>query len=195
VAIPILGLLLNGFDKKSIESLVEIKFESKGTNYNVVDFIDFAAIIVAIRCFRDNEIDNFSALIIPGFITFICMLILLFTTHGKVVSQNKKINKFLIHLYLITFIFLYSYGATYSINCTYDYSTPIIFNTEIVDKYTSIHKRRISYYIKVAPWGHHLDRESISISSSEYDNMNIGDTVEIDMKEGLLGIPWFYVRK
>jgi hypothetical protein len=46
VFIPILGLALNGFDKKSVESLVEIKFDKGKASYDVVDFIDIAALAI-----------------------------------------------------------------------------------------------------------------------------------------------------
>jgi hypothetical protein len=133
-------------------------------------------------------------LIIPGTITFISIITLLFSTHKGVVSKNKKISSTYIYLHLIFFIFIYSYGATCSINCAFDCSSPEVFKTKIVDKHISRGKHT-SYFIKVAPWGHHLDRESIRVSRNEYESFEIESTVEIDLKDGLLGIPWFYVRK
>ena len=56
-------------------------------------------------------------------------------------------------------------------------------------------RNRKTYYIEVAPWGHHYDKEEISISKDHYQDLEIGDTVKIDLKEGLFNIPWFYVER
>ena len=54
-------------------------------------------------------------------------------------------------------------------------------------------KGRRTYYVKVKPWGHHYDAESITVSSEEYEQYQINDKVEVEYKEGLLGIPWYYL--
>ncbi|MBL7937386.1 MAG: hypothetical protein JNM51_16390, partial [Bacteroidia bacterium] len=51
-----------------------------------------------------------------------------------------------------------------------------------------------TYYLKVTPWGHHYDKESITVSSEQYNNSSIGSSVKIDLKEGLFNIPWYYIE-
>jgi hypothetical protein len=50
------------------------------------------------------------------------------------------------------------------------------------------------YYVKVTPWGHHYDKEEISIPKSQYDEIQIGQTLNIDLKQGLFKIPWYYIE-
>jgi hypothetical protein len=45
------------------------------------------------------------------------------------------------------------------------------------------------------PWGHHYDKEEIKVSSEHYDEIVIGQTVNIDLKEGLFNIPWYYIER
>jgi hypothetical protein len=87
-----------------------------------------------------------------------------------------------------------SHGAVYGVNCVFDRSEPAVFPTEVIGR--SEHRGRKgsrSYYVHVAPWGHHRDTESIRVSASEYAAVQEGDSVDIDLKKGLLGIPWYYM--
>ena len=192
---PILGLLLNGLTgRPSISSLVEISKDDNGNDkYDVADFIDFAAWIILLRVVLDYEFESFYSLIIPGTITFAIMLIILFTTH-KLIDNTTK-SKTWIYLSLIFNVFIYSYSATYGANCVYDKSEPQVYDAEVVDK--RVHKGskgRRSYYVKVTPWGHHYDKEEISVSSDQFDDIQIGQTIKIDLKKGLFNIPWYYIE-
>lgn len=192
--IPIVGLILNGFTgRPSISSLVEISKNSDGSDkYDVADFIDFAALIILIRVLIDFTFESLYSLIIPGTITFIIMLILLFATH-KIIEKTTK-SRAWIYTSLIFNIFLYSYSAAYGLNCVFDNSEPQVFEAKVIDKTISKGRRHTTYYIKVTPWGHHYDPEEISVSSSHWENIEIGQTVNIDLKKGLLNIPWYYVE-
>lgn len=192
---PILGLLLNGLTgRPSISSLVEISKDDNGNDkYDVADFIDFAAWIILLRVVLDYEFESFYSLIIPGTITFAIMLIILFTTH-KLIDNTTK-SKTWIYLSLIFNVFIYSYSATYGANCVYDKSEQQVYDAEVVDKREhNGSKGRRSYYVKVTPWGHHYDKEEISVSSDQFDDIQIGQTIKIDLKKGLFNIPWYYIE-
>lgn len=192
--IPILGLILNGLNgRPSIASLVEITKDDDGSDkYDVADFIDFAALILFLRVLIDFEFESLYSLIIPGAITFIVMLILLFTTH-RLIDQTPK-SKTWIYTSLVFNIFLYSYSATYGVNCVYDDSEPQVYDARVIDKTISRGRRHTTYYIKVTPWGHHYDPEKISVPVSQYNKIQIGQTVKIDLKKGLFNISWYYIE-
>lgn len=195
LCMPIIGLLLNGITgRPSIASLVEISKDDDGSDkYDVADFIDFTAWIILIRVLIDYEFESFYSMIIPGTIAFTIMLVILFTTHKLI--ENTYRSKTWIYLSLIFNIFLYSFAGTYGANCVYDNSKPTVYNAEAIDK--RIHrsrKGRKSYYVKVTPWGHHYDNEEISVSSEQYDEIQVGQTVKIDFKKGLFNIPWYYIE-
>jgi hypothetical protein len=196
LAMPILGLLLNGLTgRPSISSLVEISNDDDGSDkYDVADFIDFAAWIILLRVYLDYEFESFYSMIIPGTIAFAIMLIILFATH-KLIDNTIK-SKTWIYLSLIFNVILYSYAGTYGANCVYDNSEPKVYKAEVVGK--RVRKRtkgRRTYYVKVTPWGHHYDKEEIKVSSEHYDEIVIGQTVNIDLKEGLFNIPWYYIER
>ena len=195
LCMPVLGLILNGITgRPSIASLVEISKDDDGSDQSAVaDFIDIAAWIILLRVLLDYEFESFYSMIIPGTIAFAIMLVILFATH-KVIDSTTK-SKTWIYLSLIFNVFLYSYAGTYGANCVYDKSEPQVYETEVVDKRISRGSRgRKTYYSKVNPWGHHYDKEEISVASSQYDEIQIGQTVKIDLKEGLFNIPWYYIE-
>ena len=194
LCIPLLGFLLNGLTgRPSISSLVEIKKDDDGSDkYDVADFIDFAAWIILLRVLLDYEFESFYSIIIPGTIAFIIMLLILFSTHKRI--DNTAKSKTWIYSSLIFNIFLYSYAGTYGANCVYDKSVPTVYNAKVVDKRISKGRRHTTYYVEVTPWGHHYDKEEISVPSSQYDEIQIGQTVKIDLKKGLFNIPWYYIE-
>ncbi|MBS7786177.1 hypothetical protein KIH23_02615 [Flavobacterium sp. CYK-55] len=192
--IPILGLILNGLNgKPSIASLVEINTNEDGDDkYDVADFIDFAAIVIFIRVLKDYEFEDFYSLMIPGMIGFIIMIIIVVATH-KIIVDNGK-SKLWIYGSLTFNIFLYSYSATYGINCTYDYSKPQVYEAQILEKRISKSRKNTSYYVRVTPWGHHYDSEEISVAPSQYQALQTGQTVKIDLKKGVFNIPWYEIE-
>ncbi len=194
LAIPIIGLLLNGLHKPSIATLVEISSDKDGDDkYDVADFIDVAAWIILLRTLLDYEFESVYSMIIPGTLACVIVLTILFVTH-KLIEQSNR-NKWWIYCSLIFQISLYSYAGTYAANCTYDYSEPKVYNAKIVSKRISTGSQgRKTYYLKVTPWGHHYDEEEISVAESQYNEMQTGQTIKIDLKKGLFNIPWYYIE-
>jgi hypothetical protein len=193
--IPVLGIFLNGLHKPSMASLVEISADKDGNDkYDVADFIDVAAWVILIRVLVDYEFESFYSMIIPGSIACAIILTILFITHKLI--KNSTRNKWWIYISLIFNVSLYSYAGTYAANCTYDYSAPVVYKTEVLDKRINRgSKGRRTYFIKVAPWGHHYDKEEIKVGSTQFAEINTGDTVSIDLKKGLFNIPWYFIER
>jgi hypothetical protein len=194
LAIPLLGLVLNGLHRPSMATLVDVSVDKDGDDkYDVADFIDVAAWIILLRVLIDFEFESIYSMIIPGSLACAIVLAILFVTH-KLITNSKR-NKWWIYTSLIFNVSLYSYAGTYAANCAYDYSTPTAYKTEVLNKRISTgSKGRKTYYLKVAPWGHHLDKEEISVPKAQYDDLQIGDAITIDLKQGLFNIPWYYVN-
>jgi len=194
LAIPIIGLFLNGLHRPSMATLVEISADKNGEDkYDVADFIDIAAWVILMRVWLDYEFESVYSMIIPGTIACTIILTILFLTH-KLISNSTR-NKWWIYTSLIFNVSLYSYAGTYAANCSYDFSEPTVYDTKVLEKRE--HKGRRgprTYYVKVAPWGHHLDKEEISVTSVQYTELAIGDKIKIDLKKGLFNIPWYYIE-
>lgn len=195
LCMPILGLLLNGFTgRPSIASLVEISKDEHGRDeYDVADFIDFPAWAILIRVVIDYEFESFYSMLLPVGIAFVLLLLILFATH-RIIESSRK-SKVWIYFSLIGNVLVYSFAGTYGLNCIYDDSEPIVYDAEVVEKRISVSRKGSKrYLVKVTPWGHHYDREEISVAEEQYEEIIIGETVLIDYKEGLFNIPWYYIE-
>lgn len=192
--IPILGLYLNGLHKPSIASLVEIGIDKNGEDeYDVADFIDIAAWAILFRVVIDYDIESFYSLLIPFSVASVLLLGFLFYTHELIEKSNK--DRWWIYTSLIFNLLVYSFAGTYGANCVFDYSKPSVYETEVLDKRIKLGKRsHKTYYVTVAPWGHHYDKEDIRVSSYKYNQLSIGKTIKMDLKKGLFGIPWYYIE-
>lgn len=63
--LPFVGMFLNGLNKPSIASLVEIDRDAKD-EYDVADFIDLPAWAIVVRTLLDYETDSYVAVIITA---------------------------------------------------------------------------------------------------------------------------------
>jgi hypothetical protein len=194
LVLPLLGVLLNGIGRPSIASLVEITKDDDGDEkYDVADFIDVPAIVLMVRVLIDFEFESYYSMIIPAIMACLLMIVLLGATH-KLIDQATK-SKTWIYLSLIVNICLYSVAATYGANCVFDTSDADVYHAEVVDKRISKSRKNTTYYIKVTPWGHHYDKEEIRVPYSQFNSIEPGETIAIELKEGLFGIPWYYINK
>jgi len=191
LSLPIIGLILNGVERPSLVSLVSISKEEGENKYDLADFIEFPGPVILMRVLMDFEFESFYSILKVGTVGFIILLIVLFATH-KIINK-KYPDKSLIYLIIIGNIALYSYAATYGVNCVYDNSEPKIYYTKVIDKSISRGRRHTSYYLKVEPWGHHLDPEEIRVTREQYYETEIGQTVKVVYKKGLFNIPWYYI--
>lgn len=192
LSLPIIGLILNGLSRPNLASLVSISNQKDEDKYDLADFIEFPGLVILIRVLIDYEFESFYSILKVGTIGFVLLLLILGATHKLVDKANP--NKALIYLTVIGNIAIYSYAATYGINCVFDNSEPKVYQAKVIDKSISKGRRHTTYYLRVEPWGHHRDAENISVATNQYNETEIGQTVSIDYKEGLLNIPWYYIE-
>jgi len=50
------------------------------------------------------------------------------------------------------------------------------------------------HYLRVEPLGPNRETEDIRVPANQYNATNTGQTVSINLKEGLAGIPWYYAE-
>ncbi len=97
-------------------------------------------------------------------------------------------------LVTLVFGFMYGYGVVIEANCLTDSSLPKAYIAKVLDKRTSYTSESHSYYIKTTPWGSRIAPEEISIRKSGFERIKVKDEITIYMKEGSIGIPWFFIR-
>lgn len=109
-------------------------------------------------------------------------------------GRQNGVNKKNVLVALFFLFAMYSYGCVVFFNCHYDQSKPRVLRLQVTDK--RVYKgKSTSYYITTGPWGKFTESEEISISSEEYNKIQINDTVTIYLYNGRLAIPWYYLEK
>ncbi|MCX5898516.1 MAG: hypothetical protein NTY29_10020, partial [Proteobacteria bacterium] len=73
-------------------------------------------------------------------------------------------------------------------------SQPKTCTARVLDKRISSSSRSRSYYIKVTPWGPRVAAGEISIRKDLFDRISVKDEIAMRLKEGYLGIPWFFIQ-
>lgn len=87
---------------------------------------------------------------------------------------------------------LYGFGTTMQLNCAFDSSTPKQYKTTVLDK-TIKRGKSTTYTLALKAWQPHGTAKSIDVDRGTYHATQIGDTVNVSIRKGLLHIPWFYL--
>jgi hypothetical protein len=156
-------------------------------SFYVANFILFPAFSLAFRCWNYHYVDFFKVLEI-GSAGFILVIGFIFVLYGFIEKSNPE--RIGIYFFVIPVVALYSYAAVYIINCEFDSSKPSTFNVKIIDKYYTSGKNS-GYYLTVDGWEKHTGHNDVRVSHEEYDNLKIGEPLEVDFRDGLLTIPWY----
>jgi hypothetical protein len=192
--IPLLGLILNGLKgRPSFASLFRITTKDDKTQLDLADFIDFPPWVLLLRIFLDFEFDAYKSMVIPGLIACLLVIGFLFITH-RGIGQGAEYRKDMYVLAIVN-IAVFAIAGALAINCVYDNKPSEQHYTTVISKHVSKGRRSTTYRVKVQPWGHHYDTESIHIDATQYYSLEKGDTVQIDLHKGLLGIPWYHITK
>lgn len=108
--------------------------------------------------------------------------------------KSKKAADFFSVAAIGMFMAAFSYGACIHINCMYDPSVPELFQAEILSKHISSGKHT-SYKLELTAWGPRQEIEEVSVPAYLYEQMEVGETVNIYLKAGVLEVPWFVVTE
>ena len=190
---PVAGLILNGINRPSILSLINISHAGK-KKYDVADFIDVAAWAILLRVFIDYKLQDYRDLVLPACVSFVFIIGLLLVTH-RLIERRQK-HRWWIYSMLVFNISLYGIASVVGINCVYDTSNPVVFKATVLDKEVHRHRRgRRSYHITVTPWGWSTSKDELRVSSQKYASLEIGDEVKIDVKKGVFNMAWYYLEE
>jgi hypothetical protein len=120
------------------------------------------------------------------------LLLLFMFFEQKEFSLKNKSSLLFIPLFALFFT-MYSFGAVVHVNCYYDKSSPEIYTAKVISKRISKSRNSTSYYLELSAWGKQTKDDEVSVSKGFYNRMNENDKVNIEYREGTLGVSWFEV--
>jgi hypothetical protein len=91
---------------------------------------------------------------------------------------------------LVLFAGLYACGLIMMADTLPDHAPATTYSADVLGKHIS-HGRSTSYYLELAPWGPMPAPNRLSVSSREYDSVNVGDEVCVSLHPGSLHQAWY----
>lgn len=179
LAIPIISVLL------AILSKGLIRFSNKENRIfpTIEGPIIVSMIVIMARLFVTYVIIDFAIFFfIFKFFISISAFIALY-----LLWKSKFKSKFI--LFFVISMFYFSF-AVIGINCVFDYSDPKLFKYEIKSKYIISGKSKF-YELEILPKVDQPLIYKVSVGKLFYERSKVGDIVEIKLKDGLFGIPWY----
>ncbi|HZY63223.1 MAG TPA: hypothetical protein VFE38_11910 [Edaphobacter sp.] len=86
----------------------------------------------------------------------------------------------------------YGYGVVVEANALFDRSPGILY-TATVKRKEITSGRSNTYKLDLSPWGPNAVNNELDVSSSTYNQIQTGQTVQLKLKEGTLGVHWYYL--
>jgi hypothetical protein len=88
---------------------------------------------------------------------------------------------------------VYGYGAAIEANALLDRSSGTSYSAIVQGKHITTGKNR-AYKVTLGPWGPKATSNDLQVSRATYQPIQPGDVVLLTLKQGALGVKWFYMR-
>jgi hypothetical protein len=143
------------------------------------------------RVFIDFKLMHLTDVLLPA-VTVIVVLSAVFAAIMMSAREKARSNK-TTWLSALLFVLLYGFTAPVLVNCDFDYGVPKTYTAQVLDQRVSTGKHT-SYNLTLSKWGP-AESEEVEVNQSLYNEVKVGDTVQVNLKPGLLKMRWFYVSR
>jgi hypothetical protein len=174
------------------KGLVTVNDTKKSAYPSMLPVLLFSALIVIARALIDYDLYLYTAAF--KYAIGIGAALTAITYYIAYTGYQKNINKKPIIWALAVLFMIYGYGLTVFVNCYFDNTKADVFTESVTEMHVTSGKTT-TYYITTTPWGHFTEPEEVSIPKSLYNSLQTGDSVNIYLQPGKLGIPWYFIRK
>lgn len=143
---------------------------------------------LAINCLINFSIFN-SLYIYIYLIIIISFLLFLSFQFAPSLKKDFYPNLILLSFYGL----VYSFALIIFINCYFNEQADKKFYVKILDKYQTKGKNSSNIFV-LEKWHNLTKNEKEDVKKSIYNSKNIGDYIEIEYYDGLIGIPWYNIK-
>lgn len=162
----------------------------KGSPYPSVAWLIFVpAACLLLRAMLDFDLYDYRKVWLPvACLANILTVVVLAVCKEVIVEKDRLIAA----IAIFSIAFIYSYGGIVMTNCYHDRSVSEELRVEVKGKRISTGKST-NYYLRLAPWGRFAGEEEVRVARLFYDSTQTGEQVNIHLKKGKWGIPWFWI--
>ncbi|MGY5851390.1 hypothetical protein [Salegentibacter sp. F14] len=139
-----------------------------------------------LRALFDIKIIGFKNIFFFALIISIPLIYLLFNGTKEYLSGKKIFTGI---FWAILFTSTFGCGTTILANALLDKSEPEIYKSKIIKKEVEKGKTN-AYRIDLEPWGLIRENDFIRISKTEFEKLNINDSIDLELRKGFLNTPW-----
>jgi hypothetical protein len=173
-------------------------------------------VIQTFRRTRKGVINAYPSIEIPFLVPLIGILIS--ETHfGHLVSAIPVFRAAVVPGVLVSFVFMWflpatrkgvgrclifsCFGICYAAatitftNSFFDDSSPTVYRSEVVNRYTQRgNKGGVTYYLVLSPWMGQPESSGQGVSQQFFESHQVGDVATVLLHNGRLGFPWYVIR-
>lgn len=106
-------------------------------------------------------------------------------------SVWKSPSRWTVLIFLIIAGGMYSMGLVNLVNTTLDHSTPLPYETWVLEKSESHSSKGTRYFLRVAPWGPISYPDDVDVPMRTYNQTRVGDPVCYGLRAGFLHGAWY----
>jgi hypothetical protein len=187
LAIPIAGVVIMLFSK----GIIKFVSDSKRSPYPyIAPGAAISGFALLIKSLYDYTLFRFDHLWAPAFIISGSLFVLFY-----IPGINRSVKPVWGQaVFMAVLALLYGFGSVRQVNCAFDNSRQVIYDA-IVLSHRVYRGKRTSHYLTLTPWGPRANEQEEEVNKRVYNHVAIGDTVEVNFRQGLLHIPWFIVEE
>ncbi|MFM2292689.1 MAG: hypothetical protein RIS29_2502 [Bacteroidota bacterium] len=176
---------------KGIIRIVSTEMKSPYPNVSAALLMSVLGLIIS--SLKNFNVYDYSNLWGPALLISSILILYYYRLTGSEL-YNKYQRKSIYPHVLVSVVILFFVGFSYiSINCKFDHSVSTVYRSQILDKQIYKEKYVTSYFVIVDKWGKESGFSKMPVPKSQYDTIQNGDSITIQLKKGLLDIPWVFV--
>ncbi|BAU53058.1 hypothetical protein [Mucilaginibacter gotjawali] len=184
IVYPLLGILIMAMNK----GLIKFISSTRRSVYSFTALGLFTpAFVLCLTGSLGYNIYDFHNALLPAIVICLATAVLIYIT-----GFNKDMPKAGQAIGMLLISAIYGFGCVVQVNCLFDHSSPQAVHTSVYDKHKNFNKRE-HYYLTLNPFSPGQEQKETEVSAGTYDKYNTGDHIEVELKKGLLNIPWYYL--
>lgn len=173
-----------------VNRLVHLDDKKNSPDLSIASGFLWPMFCLGVLLYNQLSILSFNNLWAPSLALFVILALVLSTGNN---SLNFSSGKGIGHAAMVLpFIYAYCFIAGLTVNCLYDKTTPAQYPVKVIDKYSAGIKTT-KHYLIVEQWNPAKKSPQEKVSDAVYRRTQIGDTVTISYRPGILGAPWYTV--
>ena len=186
--VPWVGVYITWY-YKGLMKLYKKKSSPYPSVVQLMGFVTLGAFVSVLRSYDLYGFGKNALSLLIGAVLLVTVICGIACRQAILLSARKGLT----YICIVVMAGLYSFSLLVFSNCYYDRSEPKVWEVQVTGK--RIHRgKSTSYYVSLSPWGKYVDGKEVTVSKGFYSEVNEDDYLEVYLKDGKWGVPWYFLR-